>query len=313
MGSSQLVDELGVLLQALHLPIILESPMDLTPSLLLAILESILASRLPLSPHLRNALLSNCSTSKEAKNAKIQCMKIFLGVIETDILKTDAGLSRIDPKKLANGDWDEVVYVGQILCWIGKEFGITEDYQDRVELQAWRLTPSTAPDVSDTSISHPSSSSLPTADTTRSLHDLHDLRSLYAPSSSPSSRVSPLVIPRSRRPRCIHEVSSLYAQDAHDTQDVTTLESETSSVRYSGYIQPVDEELELSYFESSRSNKSLGDRENIEIDVQDDATDRDFSALADLLDPDPLARTITLLQQRAFLLGELAKYHAKRT
>ncbi|KAJ3789788.1 hypothetical protein GGU10DRAFT_383823 [Lentinula aff. detonsa] len=300
MSSSRLVDELGVLLQALHLPLTLQSPTDLTPSLLLAILESILSFRLPLSPNFRSAL-SRPSTYKEARNAKIQCMQIFLGVLETDILKQDVGLNKIDPRKLANGDWDEVVYVGKILCWIGREYGITDDASCGEELHAWRLTPSTASDIYDTSISHSSSLSLPTADTSHSLHDFDNLRSFQAASSS--SQLSPLVLSRTRRPHCIHEVPSPYAQDR---QDLTTIGSETSSssVRYSGYIQPVNEELELSYFESSR----LGDRENTEIDAGQSLNQE----LAELLDPDPLARTISLLQQRSFLLRELAKYYGRR-
>lgn len=115
MSTSELVAELGLLLRALHLPLTLESPAELTPSLLLAILESILASRLPLSSNLRNALTSK---STEAKNAKIQCMKVFLGVF-SDILKEDVGLANIDPRKLANGDWDEVVYIGGDVVFYG--------------------------------------------------------------------------------------------------------------------------------------------------------------------------------------------------
>ncbi|KAJ4479628.1 hypothetical protein C8J55DRAFT_560782 [Lentinula edodes] len=307
MSPSRLVDELGVLLQALQLPLTLKSPTDLTPSLLLAILESILSSRLPLSHNLRNALLSKSSSSKEAKDAKIQCMKIFLGVIETDVLKKDVGLNRIDPRKLANGEWDEVVFVGEILCWIGRESGITNAHDDREE-PAWRLTPSTAPDISDNSTSHRSTSSVPTADTSHSLHDLDHLRSFRSLSVPSSPRLSPLVLPRPIRPHCIHEVPSFYALDDVAT---TTSGSEPSSsfVRYTGHIQPVDEELELSYFENSRNSRTLGDPEDITIDVSHQP--QDLSAFADLLDPDPLAKTISLLQQRAFLLRELAKYHRK--
>ncbi|KAJ3810056.1 hypothetical protein F5876DRAFT_77143 [Lentinula aff. lateritia] len=306
MSPSRLVDELGVLLHALRLPLTLKSPTDLTPSLLLAILESILSSRLPLSHNLRNALSSK-SSSKEAKGAKIQCMKIFLGVIETDFLKEDVGLNRIDPRKLANGDWDEVVFVGELLCWIGRESGITNAHHGREE-PPWRLTPSTAPDISDNSTSHRSTSSVPTADTSNSLHDLDHLRSFRSLSIPSSPRLSPLAPPRPIRPHCIHEVPSFYALD-----DVATTtsgsEPSSSSVRYTGHIQPVDEELELSYFENSRNSRTLGDPEDTGIDVSHPP--QDLSAFADLLDPDPLAKTISLLQQRASLLRELAKYHHK--
>jgi hypothetical protein len=50
-----LVDSLNLLLDNLDIPLVLESPYDLTPGLLLAILESTLKSRLPLSDKLRQA------------------------------------------------------------------------------------------------------------------------------------------------------------------------------------------------------------------------------------------------------------------
>jgi hypothetical protein len=50
-----LVDSLNLLLDNLDIPLVLESPYDLTPSLLLAVLESTLKSRLPLSDKLRQA------------------------------------------------------------------------------------------------------------------------------------------------------------------------------------------------------------------------------------------------------------------
>lgn len=244
MSSSDLVDELGILLQALQLPIALQSPADLTPSLLLAVLESILSYRLPLPPELRTALSSR---SQHSKNAEIQCMKIFLGVIETDILKRDVGLNRIDPRKLANGNWDEVVYVGEMLCWIGRECGLVDETRATRELQAWRLTPSTAP---ETSTSLRSSSSPTTADTSTSLHDFDHLRSFQAPSTSSLSPLSPLIT-SPRIPQCIHEIASPFAQDHIGPSE--------PSVRYSGYIQPVDEDFEISSFEHNRtlSNCSL--------------------------------------------------------
>ncbi|KAE9406269.1 hypothetical protein BT96DRAFT_987703 [Gymnopus androsaceus JB14] len=231
MSSSDLVDELGILLQALQLPIALQSPADLTPSLL----------------------------SQHSKNAEIQCMKIFLGVIETDILKRDVGLNRIDPRKLANGNWDEVVYVGEMLCWIGRECGLVDETRAARELQAWRLTPSTAP---ETSTSLRSSSSPTTADTSTSLHDFDHLRSFQAPSTSSLSPLSP-IITSPRIPQCIHEIASPFAAGPYWLQE------------------PI---------------KALVPNE-------------DLIALSELFDPDPQARTVALLQQRASLLHELAKYH----
>lgn len=113
---SLLVDQLNDLLQILNinLSIPIESPMDLTPSLLIAILESILGTRLPFD--------GSTVTSPQGKTEdmkKVQDMKIFLGVLEHDILGMDVGLSDVDPRRLAKGEWDEVVYVAEILCWIG--------------------------------------------------------------------------------------------------------------------------------------------------------------------------------------------------
>ncbi|KAF5321571.1 hypothetical protein D9619_000209 [Psilocybe cf. subviscida] len=46
-------------------------------------------------------------------------MKIFLGVLETDILQRDVGLSTVDPRRLAEGADEEVFYVAEVLCSIG--------------------------------------------------------------------------------------------------------------------------------------------------------------------------------------------------
>ena len=106
---------LNALLKGLRLPFVLESPLDLTPRMLLAILECILESRLPLSEEVR-----------ESRNDldKIEAMKIFLGVLETDIIKMDVGLGDVDPRALARGEERETVFVGELLCWLGQKSGI---------------------------------------------------------------------------------------------------------------------------------------------------------------------------------------------
>lgn len=113
---SLLVDQLNDLLQILNinLSIPIESPMDLTPSLLIAILESLLGTRLPFDG---STVTSTQGKTEDMK--KVQDMKIFLGVLEHDILGMDVGLSDVDPRRLAKGEWDELVYVAEILCWIG--------------------------------------------------------------------------------------------------------------------------------------------------------------------------------------------------
>jgi hypothetical protein len=106
-----LTKDLNYLLAYLALPITVNTPYDLTPSLLLAILESILRDRLPISVTTRESRTSA---------AKVEAMKVFLGVLEDDVLQTDIGLSEIDPRRLAAGLWDEVVFVGETLCWLGR-------------------------------------------------------------------------------------------------------------------------------------------------------------------------------------------------
>ncbi|KAG8970130.1 hypothetical protein FRC03_011148 [Tulasnella sp. 419] len=79
------VEDLNDLLECLDIPLTIHSPTDLTPSLLIAILESILQQRL--DPSVRNA-----TTPTE----KIIAMKVFLGVLSDDLLNgVDAEISDI--------------------------------------------------------------------------------------------------------------------------------------------------------------------------------------------------------------------------
>ncbi|KAF5339500.1 hypothetical protein D9758_016371 [Tetrapyrgos nigripes] len=116
-----LLQKVNALLVYLQLPITLESLFELTPSLLLAVLECLLETRVPIE-HETRRLLALASTSKKptrdidkATLAKIHAMKLFLGTLETDIVKADVGLSAVDPEKLAEGGWDEVVIVARVL------------------------------------------------------------------------------------------------------------------------------------------------------------------------------------------------------
>ena len=104
-----LVTQLNALLTSLRIPIPLISPTDLTPSLLVAILESLMGMRIP--------VIERGSSSQVSK---VQNMKIFLGVLETDFLQMDVGLSQIDPRRLANGELEEVCFIAELLCWIGR-------------------------------------------------------------------------------------------------------------------------------------------------------------------------------------------------
>ena len=110
-----LTTTLNALLKGLRLPFVLESPFDLAPRMLLAILECIIESRLPLSREIRES---------QSDLDKVEAMKIFLGVLETDIIKMDVGLSDVDPRALARGEERETVFVGELLCWLGQKSGI---------------------------------------------------------------------------------------------------------------------------------------------------------------------------------------------
>ena len=104
-----LVSQLNALLTSLQIPTSLISPTDLTPSLLVAIMESLMGMRIP--------VIERGSSSQVSK---VQNMKIFLGVLETDFLQMDVGLSQIDPRRLANGELEDVCFIAELLCWIGR-------------------------------------------------------------------------------------------------------------------------------------------------------------------------------------------------
>ena len=73
-----LTSTLNALIAALGIPITIEAPYELTPSLLLALLESITRRRLPVPQAVRRA--------RDAQS-RVQAMKIFLGVFENEVLE----------------------------------------------------------------------------------------------------------------------------------------------------------------------------------------------------------------------------------
>ena len=273
LHSQSLVTQLNALLQALQLPILLISPTDLTPSLLIAILESLLSTRIPLE----------FSPSRSRSNTNIQSMKVFLGVLESDIVKMDVGLSSVDPRRLANGEWEEVVFVGEVLCWVGMRLGLIEcldDDNDELEHAVQ------SDEESDVHINRPyspspSAMSITTKRTNTvsnfSLHRHTESNTSMNLSDAPPGSSTPVqpppirpphLIPHTSPPRCIHEMLSpsiVLSPDIDNTFSelsyCTCLETELPDqsqnlkpgVRYTGYIEPVDEELELRSFESSQS------------------------------------------------------------
>ncbi|KZT39675.1 hypothetical protein SISSUDRAFT_1060881 [Sistotremastrum suecicum HHB10207 ss-3] len=85
---------LNDLLARLQIPLEIIDVTDLTPSLLLAIIESVQRTRIPVSPDIRG------SSSREAR---VQITKLVLGVLEENGLST----LHIDPRCLARGDYTE--------------------------------------------------------------------------------------------------------------------------------------------------------------------------------------------------------------
>jgi len=72
---------------------VLTSPVDLTPSLLITIIESITQVSIPIAH----------AIDQEDENRHIQAIKVFIGVVELDFLQSDIGLSSLDPRLLAAG------------------------------------------------------------------------------------------------------------------------------------------------------------------------------------------------------------------
>ncbi|GLB34267.1 hypothetical protein LshimejAT787_0111510 [Lyophyllum shimeji] len=304
-----LVRQLNTLLDALHIPISLESPTELTPSLLIAILESLLSMRLPKEDRLQ---------TREAIN--LQNTKLFLGILETDVLQVDVGLSNLDPRRLANGELEECVYIAELLCWIGRRLGhiVAEDpfeLDDEPPSRALN-TGSYSPSTSTTATRNTFTTS--TFSTTHRRSDSNTSVESFRPStpirkSTPQHRSPPF---RSK-PRCIHEVptpsvilspnldsSFAAAPSLRDCPDSPAPPS-SPNVRYTGYISPVDEELELLSFEHSRSMSSR----KIRDDSNSDQAELSYSLQALR---ESRARTLALYQERARLLEELARLESQQ-
>ncbi|KAK0221415.1 hypothetical protein IW262DRAFT_1459615 [Armillaria fumosa] len=273
-----LVSELNELLTALRIPIPIQSPTDLTPSLLLAILECFLSSRLPLSPSLRHAAVSKCPARPvEALNARVKCMKIFLGVLETDILKNDdLGLSGVDPRKLAAGECAEVTLVAEALCWVGRQAGLVRAERDA-------HSPSTMTATTHTSSLIQTGASVAESNTSIS-----------------NMTATPELSPRTP-PRCIHEVPSPLALSLPLFNEEKAWEiSMRVPVRHTGTLCPVDEDWDVEPLKSSKTHLSRPSHSS-----------SDHSALYDSDYGDEHLRTVLLLKERAILLSEIARAQRK--
>ncbi|KAF7968947.1 hypothetical protein HWV62_28785 [Athelia sp. TMB] len=271
VADSALIISLNNLLAAIRLPITVESPLDLIPSLLLAILESILEHRLPITPAIRES---------RSPSDKVQAMKVFLGVLETDVLEMDVGLSEVDPRNLAAGEWDEVVFAGELLCWLGKQRGLLppetvetlRDVEDSSVIPRMRgrraggVSPSTRSTVTNS------------AHTDLSMHapSVQSDTTVTSASASSSFDDDPFTADSTitHRPGCIHELNSISIMlpddgsfiELGDSENLTTqsesfcncheenlaTDKKSPPVRYTGWIDTIDITEELETFEASR-------------------------------------------------------------
>lgn len=286
-----LVPTLNTLLAGLSLPFGLTSPTDLAPSLLLAILESILESRLPIPASIR---------ASRSSLAKVEAMKVFLGVLECDVLPADEdiGLADLDPRRLADGCWEETVFVGELLCWLGRKRGIIEalvgdDSEGEVDLTASMLLhPESSYNVEMSHITdvprHPRVAS-PSTRSTATMSAQTDLSMHNAPhTESDTSMADSELSDRTEtqplhdmyhQPHCIHELEdpsyilehdASYTSNIEDSMEGLDPECSTQStssdeqpptptpqpIRLKGWIGAVDSGLEMKAFAANKCNAS---------------------------------------------------------
>lgn len=266
-----LVSRLNILLAELQLTITLQTPYDLIPSLLLAILESILGVRLPISTDARES---------RSPSDKVQAMKIFLGVLEYDVLQMDVGLSDVDPRKLAVGEWDEVIFVGELLCWLGKQRGLLppETVETLLDVEDSSLMPKLRKTHIRTQSPSTRSTVTNSANTDLSMQSVNNNSDTTILTDSDSSRGSPSVALASppRQPRCIHELEGHPLTITDDTldsdRDVSLTgpsesfcdcsteklasPSQHTPIRQTGWIDEVDERTEVELFEASKKTRN---------------------------------------------------------
>ena len=335
-----LTKQLNELLASLHLPIPLMSPTDLTPRLLIAILESLTGMRLPITYNNQNEL----KDSKRTRAEKVQAMKIFLGVLETDFLQMDVGISDLDPRRLADGEWEEVLYIAEVLCWVGRRTGLVSASDDDMDVKTpsqppkRRLSPESQLDLDTEPLCHTDSTVTGIemlsertfspflkengGDSMTSVEDQDEV--------SLSGSISNIHHPFTNPPGCIHQVPSpslLFSGnpqlsfsdqtlspdhycDCHpsvaNTLPIEHDHPNTQShrpIRTTAFIQPVDEEAELASFERSRS-RSLSSRNGQDYSEQSASQ----KAARILAVQEQYSRTVYLLNERARLLTQLADF-----
>lgn len=312
-----LVSDLNAVLVALHLPLSLESPDDLIPSLLVAILECLLRSRLDIPPEVRQA---------RDFASKVQAMKIFLGVLENDVLGQDVGLSDVDPRRLARGEWDECIFVGELLCWLGRTMGMLP-YTNTHSVEALPAkfarrsgtvsssTHSTGP--SNLSLAHPDPTESDTTVESIAFEPVGESTFIHRP-SAPTPTAAQRDAPPCR-PWCIHDIeepsliftpvaesSVVNGSDASDVEycdcpsemHVRPAKRRVPPVRYDGYIERVDNESEVRSFDRSQSTRSSTSRPR-------STSSRSVAPSLVTRHTSPAEYTVALMNERARLFTEL--------
>jgi len=250
-----------------------------------AILESILESRLDIPPSVRQ--------SRDFAS-KIQAVKVFLGVLENDVIRTDVRLSQVDPRRLASGEWDEVVFVGEILCWLGKTTGLLPSLTPDGALEACpvhpqglgrlypqdrTISPSTQSTVTNTQNSNLSMTRSVLAESDTTVMSVDSEPVLPLPEldvfQAHTYHTLPIYETGVVRPRCIHEVedplflhigrqsinivstnmsgNESYCECPSDLHPhISSSGAIPSPVRYSGWISSVDDDSEILSFEATR-------------------------------------------------------------
>ncbi|KAJ7729830.1 hypothetical protein DFH07DRAFT_969351 [Mycena maculata] len=271
VSSPILLLQLNQLLASLDLPITVESSRELTPSMLICILESMLSLRLPISAQERESLFSS-------ENTKIHCMKIFLGVLQADVLKQDVGLSSVNPRRLARGEDEETIFIGRLLCWYGR----------------WRGLIAREPGRKGTLRDESESVSTLMTRTETVFSSAHRESNTSAGSLLQSE--SAVTAAAATRPRCIHEVPSpsvLSPATPHTHLEMESSLATNATVRYTGYIERVDEDAEIAAFEAQRRRRPQAQAHTHESQRVPTTT--------------TLERGLELRRQKADMLEELAR------
>lgn len=267
-----LVSDLNDLLTSIHIPLTLVCPTDLTPSLLMAILKCLLRRDIPIP------------FDRTLPHAKIQSMKMFLGILDNDVLRVhniDVGLSDVDPRRLANGEWDECVFIGELLCWLAKNVDVAETTAAQgeeaipiVNIRGNIRTPS------------PSTRSTVTNSVNTNLSMNSFRRNTDSDTSIASSSRSGEFPPQRQRPRCIHELDDSPFQvssapspprGGHTNLSHASNIASPVPVRHTGWIIPVNVEEEVESFElgkdhshSSRQSRTKKRKQKIPSYPQDE-------------------------------------------